>query len=257
MSRTSSLHQIGDRLTLPVLLVAAWWLGGQVLPPYVLPGPLKVLEAATRLAESGFLASDLSATLLRVLIGFVLTLGIGVPLGMLLAIGGRLGALLDPILPLMTSVSSAIWVIFAVIWFGLGNIATIFVVLMTTLPLVVTGVRDGMRGINHDLVQMAESLSFRGPAIWIKVYLPSLLPSLFAGGRLAFGFGWRVSLVAETLGASSGVGYRMRQASDLIQTDQVFAWALTVMALMLSIESFLLRPAERWLFRWRKPVGNQ
>jgi NitT/TauT family transport system permease protein len=84
--------------------------------------------------------------------------------------------------------------------------------------------------------------------------LPSILPYFFSGARLAFGFGWRVSLVAETLGAASGVGYRMRQASDLIQMDQVFAWTIVQIAMMLVIESGMLKPLENYLFRWRRDV---
>ena len=69
--------------------------------------------------------------------------------------------------------------------------------------------------------------------------------------RLAFGFGWRVSLVAETLGSSDGIGYRLRQAADLVQTDQVFAWTLLLVALMLALEGGILKPLERHLFRWK------
>jgi NitT/TauT family transport system permease protein len=86
--------------------------------------------------------------------------------------------------------------------------------------------------------------------------LPSILPYFFSGARLAFGFGWRVSLVAETIGSSSGVGYRMRQASDLIQTDQVFAWTIVQIAMMLVIEMLMLQPLERRLFRWRRDVRS-
>jgi NitT/TauT family transport system permease protein len=88
--------------------------------------------------------------------------------------------------------------------------------------------------------------------IMIKIYLPTILPHFFSGARLAFGFGWRVSLVAETLGSSSGVGYRLRQAADLIQTDQVFAWTLSLIVLMAAIEMGVLRPLENHLFRWKK-----
>ena len=63
-----------------------------------------------------------------------------------------------------------------------------------------------------------------------------------------------MSLVAETLGAASGVGYRLRQASDLIQTDQVFAWTIAQIAMMLVIEIGFLQPLERRLFRWRRDV---
>jgi len=85
----------------------------------------------------------------------------------------------------------------------------------------------------------------------LKIYLPTILPYFFSGARLAFGFGWRVSLVAETLGASDGIGYRLRQAGDLVQTDQVFAWTLLLVSLMLLLEGGLLKPIERRLFRWK------
>ena len=83
------------------------------------------------------------------------------------------------------------------------------------------------------------------------------MPYFFSGARLAFGFGWRVSLVAETIGASSGVGYRLRQAADLIQTDQVFAWTITMIAMMVALESGVLKPLENHLFRWKKEAEPQ
>ncbi len=72
---------------------------------------------------------------------------------------------------------------------------------------------------------------------------------------VSLGFGARVSLVAESLGASSGIGYRLRQAADLVQTDQVFAWTLTLVVLMLGLESLILKPLERHLFAWKKSVA--
>src|SRR5262249_60990018 len=85
-----------------------------------------------------------------------------------------------------------------------------------------------------------------------ELFLPTFLPYFFSGAALAFGFGWRVSLVAETIGSSSGVGYRLRQAADLVRTDQVFAWTLTLVFLMAALEMGVLSPLERHLFRWRK-----
>ena len=66
-----------------------------------------------------------------------------------------------------------------------------------------------------------------------------------------------MSLVAETLGASSGVGYRLRQAADLIQTDQVFAWTITMVAMMATLEMGVLKPLENHMFRWQKEAEQQ
>jgi NitT/TauT family transport system permease protein len=154
----------------------------------------------------------------------------------------------------MNTVSSAIWAIFAVVWFGLSPLAPIFVVLMTAFPLIVTNVWQGTQAVNAEYVELARALRFSHTKTLVKFYLPSILPYFFSGARLAFGFGWRVSLVAETLAASSGVGYRLRQASDLIQTDQVFAWTIVQIAMMLVIEMGMLQPLEHHLFRWRRDV---
>jgi len=154
----------------------------------------------------------------------------------------------------MNTVSSAIWAIFAIIWFGLSPLTPIFVVLMTALPLIITNVWQGTQAVNAEFVELAQALRLSRAKTLIKIYVPSILPYFFSGARLAFSFGWRVSLVAETLGAASGVGYRLRQASDLIQTDQVFAWTIVQITIMLVIEIGLLRPAEQYLFRWRRDV---
>ncbi len=248
------LSVVLQRCALALLLLAVWWLGSRAAPVYVLPSPERVFDRIVQLSSTGDLPYNLLVTLLRVLAGFALAVAIGVPGGLLLGSNRALGNFFEPILPVMNTVSSAIWAIFAVIWFGLSPATPIFVVLMTAFPLIVTNVWQGTQAVNADFVELARALRFPRRKTLVKIYLPSILPYFFSGARLAFGFGWRVSLVAETLGAASGVGYRLRQASDLIQTDQVFAWTIVQIAMMLVIEIGLLQPLERRLFRWRRDV---
>jgi NitT/TauT family transport system permease protein len=243
-----------QRLALALLLLAIWWLVSLAVPPYVLPRPDRVFARIVQLSRTGDLPLNLVTTLGRVLAGFALAVVIGLPGGILLGSHRALGTFFEPILPVLNTVSSAIWAIFAIIWFGLSPMTPIFVVLMTAFPLIVTNVWQGTQAVNAEYVELAQALRFSRWKTLLKIYLPSILPYFFSGARLAFGFGWRVSLVAETLGASSGVGYRLRQASDLIQMDQVFAWTIVQVAMMLVIEIGLLQPLERYLFRWRRDV---
>ncbi len=243
-----------QRLVLAVVLIAIWWLVSLATPPYVLPRPEPVFRRIVQLCSTGDLPINLLTTLGRVVSGFLLAVLIGVPGGLLLGSNRALGEFFEPILPVLNTVSSAIWAIFAIIWFGLSAMTPIFVVLMTAFPLIVTNVWQGTQAVNADYVELAQALRFSRAKTLLKIYLPSILPYFFSGARLAFGFGWRVSLVAETLGASSGVGYRLKQASDLIQMDQVFAWTIVQVAMMLVIEIGLLQPLERYLFRWRRDV---
>ena len=252
--RPTRVPVIVQRLALALLLLGAWWLISLAVPPYVLPQPERVFAHLVQLTQSGDLPINLLTTLGRVLAGFALAVAIGVPGGILLGSHRALGTFFEPVLPVLNTVSSAIWAIFAIIWFGLSPMTPIFVVLMTAFPLIVTNVWQGTQAVNADFVELAQALRFSRWKTLVKIYLPSILPYFFSGARLAFGFGWRVSLVAETLGASSGVGYRLRQASDLIQMDQVFAWTIAQVAMMLVIEIGLLQPLERYLFRWRRDV---
>ena len=248
---------VGQRLALVGIVVGIWWLFSLRIPHYILPGPPRVYEAFRQIFDNGDLWRNLAITLERVTIGFVLAAVISVPLGIMLGAMRRLGEFFEPVLPVLNTVSSAIWAIFAIIWFGISNATTIFVVFMTAMPLMITNVWQGTKSVNADFIELAQTLRMPGWKVMTKIYLPTILPYFFSGARLAFGFGWRVSLVAETLGASSGVGYRLRQAADLIQTDQVFAWTITMIAMMALLEMGALKPLENHMFRWQKEAEPQ
>jgi len=248
---------VAQRLALVGILLGVWWLFSLRMPHYVLPGPPRVYGAFTVILGNGDLWNNLAITLERVCIGFALAAAVSVPLGIMLGAVRRLGEFFEPVLPVLNTVSSAIWAIFAIIWFGISNATTIFVVFMTAMPLIITNVWQGTKSVNADFIELAHTLRMPGWKVMTKIYLPTIMPYFFSGARLAFGFGWRVSLVAETLGASSGVGYRLRQAADLIQTDQVFAWTITMIAMMAALEMGVLKPLENHMFRWRREAEQQ
>jgi len=248
---------VGQRFALLGVIVGIWWLASLNIPHYILPGPPRVYDAFEQILGNGDLWVNLGITLERVCIGFALAALVSVPLGIMLGAMRRLGEFFEPVLPVLNTVSSAIWAIFAILWFGISNATTIFVVFMTAMPLIITNVWQGTRSVNADFIELAHTLRMPARKVMVKIYLPTILPYFFSGARLAFGFGWRVSLVAETLGASSGVGYRLRQAADLIQTDQVFAWTITMIAMMAALEMCVLKPIENHLFRWKKEAETQ
>lgn len=243
-----------QRLALVALALAVWQLGAQHAPSFVLPSPARVWSAWTGLVVQPSFGRDLGITLGRIGAGFALATLVGLPLGLTLGASRRLGNFFEPTLTVINTVSSSIWAIFALIWFGLSNWTTIFVVFMTAMPLILTNVWQGTRTVSAEHLELARTFRMPRRKVLTKIYLPTILPTFFSGARLAFGFGARVSLVAESLGASSGIGYRLRQAADLVQTDQVFAWTLTLVTLMICLESFVLKPLEQHLFAWKKKI---
>ena len=255
--RKLRLDLFGQRLLLMFVAIAIWWISSLSVPHYILPGPARVWEALRLIVANGDLWNNLGITLWRVTVGFVLAALIGLPLGIFLGANRRAGEFFEPVLPVLNTVSSAIWAIFAIIWFGISNATTIFVVFMTAMPLIITNVWQGTRSVNAEFIELAQVLRMPQWKVMSTIYLPTILPYFFSGARLAFGFGWRVSLVAETIGSSSGVGYRLRQAADLIRTDQVFAWTLTLVIMMAAIEMGMMKPVENYLFRWKKDAQAQ
>jgi NitT/TauT family transport system permease protein len=246
---------LAQRLALLGLVIGVWWIYSLGEPHFKFPGPPRVYEAFKVILGNGDLWRNLAITLERVSIGFLLATIVSVPFGIMFGAVRRLGEFFEPVLPVLNTVSSAIWAIFAIIWFGISEQTIIFVVFMTAMPLIITNVWQGTRSVNADFIELAHTLRMPAWKVMLKIYLPTIMPYFFSGARLAFGFGWRVSLVAETLGASSGVGYRLRQAADLIQTDQVFAWTITMIAMMATLEMGVLKPLENHMFRWRKGSG--
>lgn len=257
LSRRLRFDLLFQRIALTMMIVGLWWMASRSVPHYILPGPQRVWDALLLIARNGDLWANLAVTLWRVAAGFVAAALIGLPLGILLGANRRAGEFFEPVLPVLNTVSSAIWAIFAIIWFGISDATTIFVVFMTAMPLIITNVWQGTRTVNAEFIELAQTLRMPHSKVMTKIYFPTILPYFFSGARLAFGFGWRVSLVAETIGSSSGVGYRLRQAADLIRTDQVFAWTLTLVIMMATIEMGILKPLENHLFRWKKGAEGE
>ncbi len=247
---------IGKRLVLLAGIVGAWWFFSLILPHYILFGPLCVYEAFKLIHNNGDLWANLGITLGRVGVGFTLAVLVSVPFGIALGAVHKFGEFFEPVLSVLNIVSSVIWAIFAIIWFGIFNAIIIFVVFMIAMLFIIINVWQGTRSVNADFIELVHTLRMLGWKVMIKIYLFTILLYFFSGARFAFGFGWCVSLVVEMLGVSSGVGYRLRQAADLIQTDQVFAWIIIMIAMMVVLEMGAFKLFENHLFRWKKEAES-
>jgi len=205
---TLRLDLVAQRVALVAVVLAVWWFAALSVPHYILPGPARVWDAFGRIAANGDLWNNVAITLWRVAVGFVVAALIGLPFGILLGASRRVGDFFAPVIPVLNSVSSAIWAIFAIIWFGISNATTIFVVFMTAMPLIVTNVWQGTRTVNADFIELAKVLRMPDWKVMTKIYFPTILPHFFParGWPLALAGVSRWSPRPSALRAASATG---------------------------------------------------
>jgi len=239
---------------LPLLvLLVGWQVTSLFFPPAVFPGPLETLSALILLIGQADFYRQLAVTAWRGVVGFTLAVALGSGLGVWMGWRERAHHFFQPLLLLATNVPPIAWIAILLIWLGLGDGPPLFVVIVTAAPLLAVNVAQGVRDLDPDLLEMADFYQISPQHQFRHIVLPALSGRLFAAMLLALGFTWRVLVMAEFLGSTAGLGYRLSWARQNLDTDQAFAYVLVIVMLSLLIEYGVLRP---WQQRWQWEPGQ-
>lgn len=221
-----------------VTLLATWQAIVSIWSPprYILPAPLDVLAAMRR--QPAYLLENTLVTLAEILAGFAL----GSVLGGLTALGiaalPRLGRLVWPIVLVLQAFPVFVIAPLLVIWLGFGMPSKVVMATLIIFFPVTSAFADGLRRIDHDLLDATALTSASHWQTLLHVRVPLALPSLVSGLRVAAPLAPLGAVVGEWVGASAGLGFVMIQANARMQTDMVFA-AMTILAAL----TLLLRHA--------------
>nr|HEX4316889.1 ABC transporter permease [Kofleriaceae bacterium] len=198
------------------------------------------MRALGELAASGLLVRYAVASLFRVTWGFLLAVVVGIPLGLALGWYGRAGRALGPTLQFLRPISPLAWIPLAILWFGVGDRSAIFLIFIATvLPLALTAMQAA-HNVHHVHVAAARNFGLSGFAIVRRVILPSALPQLIGGMRIALGIAWLVVVAAEMIAVTSGLGFLIvdaRNAGD--RYDLVVAGMIAIGVIGLLLDSTL------------------
>jgi len=231
---------------LVVALIAAWAFGARSLPEFVLPGPSAVAQRLLALfTDADFLVHTVASTV-RVLLSVLLALLIGGGLALLAravpVLDGVISGLLQPFLNAFPSIG---WAILAAIWFTPGHGSIVFVQVAILIPFCLINVAEGLRQIDREVLEMAESFTRRRVRVLLSVTLPLLMPYLLGSLRIAYGVAWKIALVAELLGSTSGLGFLMLRAQGSADMTTVLAACFAIVALYYAGERLVLDPLAR------------
>lgn len=242
---TSALSLVGLLL---LWIVAA----GLTADPQVLPQPWVLVQPFLREVASGELPYHLGATLVRVIWAFALAMGLGIALGLVMGRSERVNRWLDPWLVIFLNLPALVLIVLCYLWIGLNETAAILAVTLNKIPNVATVVREGARALDPNLDAMARVYRMSAMARFRHVTLPQLAPFITGAARGGIAVIWKIVLVVEFLGRSSGVGFQIHLYFQLFDVAMVLVYALSFIAIMLVVEWLILQPWERRVRRWRQ-----
>lgn len=237
-----------------VVLVVIWALVARHQSELILPSPAQTLDAMLGLWRKGVIVPALTQTLGGAVLGVVLALVIGVFWG---AAGGTsrwFAAIAQPLLSSLMAVPPVLLVALAVVWLGPKGSVSRLVVVLVALPLIVTAIQEAVRDVDTDLIEMARSFELSRWSTIRHVVLPSVVSPVLAATSVTIGQALRVVVMAELLSGSKGVGAQVALARTNLQTADLFAWTILLVAVVILLEAIIIRPITNRLLRWRVPA---
>lgn len=241
----------------PVALVLVWegLARNGFLSPQVLPAPSKVLATAWKLTLNGSLLRDLGTSLLRAAIGFVIGGSIGFVLGTLVGFSRLAEAAIDRSVQMVRAIPFLALLPLVIVWFGVGESQKIFLVALgVAFPIYINTVL-GIRQVDPKLLELGRVRGLSTYQLIRRIVLPGALPSILTGVRYALATAWLALVVAETIGAQSGLGFLAMDAREFLRTD-VIVLAIVLYALIGIAADSTARLLERKLLAWHPNYGD-
>lgn len=229
----------------------------RVFPAVALPSPGDVWHAFTFTWSKGYLGKslgqDIIASVLRIAIGFLGAVVLGVPIGLVMAERPVVFRIIDPFMQLGRPVPPLAYIPLFVVWFGLGELPKVLLILVGTLPIIIISTIGGVRNIPGQRFEVARCLGARPWQIFLRVTLPSTLPEIFTGMKVSIGIAWSTLVAAELIAASVGLGWLVEQAATQLQTGIVIA-GIILIGLLGYVMELSIRLLERMVIPWRGHV---
>ncbi|HET8876712.1 MAG TPA: ABC transporter permease [Casimicrobiaceae bacterium] len=241
------------------LLLAAWeYFARSGIFSQAITPPLETIVAAlVAMIADGSIFRHTLATMLRVAIGLAIALAIAIPLGMLMGRHPLWERILRPPLAVLMPIPSLAWVPLVVLWFGIGNVATVLIVVYASTFSLLYNVWMGVRTINPLWLRAAQAMNARGVRLFRHVVWPAALPSIITGVRLAFGRAWIAVIGGELLASPQwGLGKLIFDAKEFLNADVMLAALLVIGVLGLFFERVVFQLLEQvTVNRWGMATG--
>ncbi|MCW2696458.1 MAG: nitrate transporter permease [Modestobacter sp.] len=244
-------HRLISVLAVALFLIL-WEVSGRVgiVSPFFVSSPSGVVTAGIEYFQSGLVWTDMKISGLEFVIGYVLAVVVGIPLGLAMGWYKTLHAALSPFVDFLFSTPRVAFLPLLIVWMGVGiapKVALVFI--MAVLPLLMS-VISGVKTVDKTLLSVGKLFGASQLTVFRTIVLPGSVPSIIAGLRVAVGTGLIGMVVGELYASSEGLGYRIVEAGQLFQTDRLFVAAIIVAIAGVLLSGALAR-LEKRLSAWR------
>ncbi len=257
MNNSSGIHKM-ERWLWPILATALFlllwrytvaWSGTKVFP-----SPREVERGLTQLVEGGLLYHDVVDSLRRVAIGYFAALGLGIPLGLLFGWYPALNQIVNPTVQILRPISPIAWIPVAILFFGVGDDAAIFLVFLGAFFPIVVSCVDAVANVPLIYRRAGSNFGLTAPDLLARVVFPAALPQILVALRIALGIGWLVVVAGEMIAVNSGLGYLIIDSRNSGKRYDLVVGAMLLIGVIGLILDVLIRQLEtikpvRWGFR--------
>lgn len=238
------------------LFFLAWFALASRTTPLFFPSPWLVSGVFVDMVKDGSLWGHIQISLFRILTGWAIGSGLGIPLGLLMGDIRFIRTMLNPYVQFFRFIPPISFVTLSLIWFGMGETSKVALIIYTTIFIVTINTIAGVMSVNSIHVQGALSLGANRLNIFTRVILPSTIPFLLTGMRLAMGNSFMTIVSAEMIAADKGLGFLIFTSRLFMQTERIFVGiiALGILGFMVdAVFRFAInRCAKQYLFFFKE-----
>lgn len=243
---------------LPLGLLLVWELGSRLalIPENVLPAPSAVVAAGWRLTLNGELAANIAISFRRAVSGLLVGGSIAFLLGLANGLSKLSERLSDTTIQMVRNIPNLALIPLVILWFGIDEEARLFLTALGVFFPIYINTFHGVRTVDAQLVEMGRSYGMGRFELFRRIVLPGALPSIFVGLRYALGIMWLTLIVAETIAASSGIGYMATNAREFMLVD-VVVLSILIYAALGKVADSTVRLLERRCLSWHPAFARR
>jgi NitT/TauT family transport system permease protein len=233
-------------------LIAGWWVAVTATHSMIFPTPWRVVTGTLELLDDGSLWRHIGASLMRVGTGFLLAVCVAVPFGLWMGWVRRVQQTLNPIFQILRPISPIAWIPIAILWFGVGDAAPIYLIFISSVFPMVVQTTVGVHTIEKRYLRAAENFGVSRTTLFKQVVIPAVLPQVIVGMRIGLGVAWLVVVAAEMIALRSGLGYMIMDSRNAgNRYDLVIAGMIIIGVIGLTLDGIMRMLEGLGWVRWR------